>query len=365
MTWLGARLDLPAPEGLAALVQQAQAAGIEDLIAFPGLVNSHDHLEFNCYPPTGTPPYRDFLEWSCDVQADHELTGKTERIPFKTRRQLGLLKNLLWGVTAVADHGGKTQDGVITIIPQPGAIHSPELASRPRLQLIFGRDAAVMHLAEGTTEASRMRAIALLHWNLRGRRVAGIHAVSFKAKDFAALDALIWCPGSNHFLFGRSADVATAAKHTKILFGTDSTLSTPGTLWDQLRAARGAIPDQALLASLTTTPAAFWGLHGRSADYVLARRRFRDDWDAFFGLTPEDILVVIHHGRIVLLDAALTAGIAAPDEYSAITLGKSRKFLRMPLPDLWLEFGQAAPTFDIASLVGRFVGLSVGASRAA
>ncbi len=364
MTWLGARLGLPPPAGLATLVQQTRAAGIADTITLPGLVNSHDHLEFNCYPPTGSPPYRDFLEWSHDVRAEQALTGNIERIPFEIRRRLGLLKNLLWGVTAVADHGGKMRDGTITVVPQSGAIHSPELAHRPRLHLLCGPGTAVLHLAEGTTEASRMRARALLRWNLRGRRVAGVHAVSFVDEDFADLDALIWCPGSNHFLFGRSADVATAAKHTNILFGTDSTLSAPATLWDHLRAVRGVIPDVALLAALTTTPAAFWGLANCAADFVIARRLHKDDWDAFFALTPEDILTVVHQGRIVLFDAALEAESLAPDDYSLLSWGETRKFVRLPMQELLRELDQVAPAYDVAALVGRFAGVPIDACRA-
>jgi len=51
-------------------------------VALPGLINSHDHLEFNCYPPLGTPPYRSFTEWSIDVHRDHRsLVDAVEAIP--------------------------------------------------------------------------------------------------------------------------------------------------------------------------------------------------------------------------------------------------------------------------------------------
>src|SRR5690349_3736252 len=34
---------------------------------YPGLINSHDHLEMNLYPPMGKPPYSNYTEWANDI----------------------------------------------------------------------------------------------------------------------------------------------------------------------------------------------------------------------------------------------------------------------------------------------------------
>ncbi len=365
MSWLGAKLGLLEPPHLAHFVAQARAATGSDIIAFPGLVNSHDHLEFNCYPPTGRPPYRDFLEWSQDVQADRQLLDRVAAIPVAVRRQLGLLKNILWGVTAVADHGGNAEPDVIDTIPQPHVLHSPELARWARLRLAAGRGTVVLHLGEGITEDSRARALALLRWNIQQRPITGVHGVSLAADDFGLLDALIWCPGSNFFLFNHTADMAAASQHTRILIGTDSTLSAPGTLWDHLRGVRGMIPDPLLLAALTTTPRAFWGLQRNDGDFVIARRRSDDDWEAFFAITPEDILLVVRQERAVLLDAALGWPVPMPNDFFPIVCGGARKFVRLPVSHMLQELGQLTPTYDVASLIGRFAGVSATACCAA
>jgi len=39
----------------------------KDALAFPGLFNAHDHLEFNLFPRLSSKIYRDYLEWGNDI----------------------------------------------------------------------------------------------------------------------------------------------------------------------------------------------------------------------------------------------------------------------------------------------------------
>lgn len=314
----------------------------EDIIIFPGLVNSHDHLEFNCYAPTGLPPYQDFRGWTQDVQAAREVLGAVEAIPPALRRRFGLLKNLLWGVTAVADHGGPAPNGSdpVRVLAPYKDLHSPEFGRKR--SWLAGRKPVVMHLAEGTTDASRSRALFYLRWNLWRRNVAGVHGVALQGRDFERLSALVWCPASNHFLFGRTADAAEAARRTTLLFGTDSTLSAPGTLWDHLRAARGSVGDETIFAALTASAEHFWRLPARR-DFVIARRRHDDAWDSFFAVTPEDILLVVKNGEPVLSDKPIGPAFHP--------LGS--KYVRLPVPAMIEE---VARYIDAEALLERFTG---------
>lgn len=351
--WLGPHLQ--PPEALRNFIA-TEGPALGDVIAFPGLINSHDHLAFNCYPPTGAPPYRDFLEWSRDVQAKKALIARIERIPHDVREQFGVLKNLLWGVTAVADHGGRrTPGGLPMTVMHHSALHSPELERFARLKMLLGRDPVVAHLAEGVDEASRNRALALLRWNVLGRPVAGVHGVSLCGDDFASLAALIWCPASNHFLFGRTADVAQAQSHTRVLFGTDSTLSAPGTIWDHLRAARGLLGDEMILASLTTEAIRFWGRpKSYSADnFVLARRRAASALDSFFAITPADILLLVQEGEPVVIDSSVIAEYP-PLGFEALNCERARKYVKLPLKDMLQAAKHASPDFDGDALLERF-----------
>lgn len=318
-----------------------------NVIAFPGLVNSHDHLDFNCYAPTGLPPYADFVGWAMDVQAAREVLVAVEQIPLGLRRRFGLLKNLLWGVTAVADHGGQPQqpDDPIAVLTPYKDLHSPEFGRKR--SWLGGSGPVVMHLAEGANPSSRRRALFYLHWNLLCRPVAGVHGVSLRGRDFDKLAALIWCPASNVFLFGQTADAAEAARRTNLLFGTDSTLSAPGTLWDHLRMARDSVDGPRLFRALTQAADKFWKLPERR-DFVVARRRRADPWDAFFAITPEDILLVVKDGETVLADRSL--GAPGPGFHA---LG--RKYVRLPLPAMIEEVGRY---IDPAALISRLTGVA-------
>jgi cytosine/adenosine deaminase-related metal-dependent hydrolase len=334
-------------------------------IAFPGLVNSHDHLEFNCYPPLGTPLYGDFTEWSRDVHADHaELVAMVEAIPRSARLRAGLLKNLLWGVTAVAHHGRQLPTGLaapIRIIAEFDVVHSPEFEWRGRLEFLkaWRRRPVVAHLAEGTTGESRDRALQFMRWNVFRRPLVGVHGVALKAPDFGRLDGLVWCPASNQFLLGQTADIASASRSTAILFGTDAAISAPGTLWDHFRIARQdrRVSERDLFQSVTAGATKFWRLNDGNGDFVVARRREREPWAAFFAITPADILLVVSQGQVVLVDQEIAASCA--DRFwplCAASASVANKRVAIDTARMVSDFRQHAPVFDVAGMMQRFMG---------
>ena len=341
LEWIGEPVSRPAPD--------APELDLGDLIAFRGLVNAHDHLEFNCYPPTGNPPYREFLDWGHDVLSRTDLVRPIEAIPMALRQQAGALKNLLWGVTAVCDHTAEPGPAdPIRIVADFDFIHSPEAGRKRRRTLLSGgrKRPVVLHLAEGVTAESRDRAVSLLRWNIFGRPVVGVHGVSLRPEDFARLTALVWCPASNNFLFGRTADLAAAKTRTEVLFGTDSTLSAPGTIWDHLRLARGTGLDDAELIAAVTRPAArLWGAI-TDQDFVVCRRKHGDVIEAFFAVVPGDILLVMCQGEVVLADECIAPGF--PDLEPAC----AGKFVKLPMTSLAAELGRH---LDVKTLFTRYV----------
>jgi hypothetical protein len=124
---------------------------------------------------------------------------------------------------------------------------------------------------------------------------------------------LVWCPASNLFLLGQTAAIDKLKDRTRIVFGTDSTVSSPWNIWEHLRQARatGMAGDAELYNMLTSTPAALWELgktgsiqKGYDADLVISRKKNGlSGFDAFYATDPEDILAVIHRGEIQLLDS--------------------------------------------------------------
>ena len=287
----------------------------ENAIAFPGLINSHDHLEFDCYPMLVGGPYRDYIEWSIDLHSRHsETVTAVEAVPRELRVRLGIARNLLCGVTSVAHHGSNPGcTAPITIIQGTRSVHSPRMDTL-RGMLIPNRGPFVVHVGEGTDQAAAQEIDSLLRWNVWRQSLIGVHAISMRAEQATNFAAIVWCPVSNEFLYGRTAAMSTLRPYTSILFGTDSTLTGSWNIWEHLRRARklGELTDDELIASITTNAANVWKLPGRGriaeggqADVVVARRRPGNPRDAFFAVEPEDIQLVMSKGRIVLLDASL------------------------------------------------------------
>src|SRR5205085_8860792 len=71
-------------------------------LILPGLINAHDHLEFNLYPRLGRGPYPNAGAWSRNVYRPDESPIREQlAISKSTRLVWGGLKNLLNGVTTV------------------------------------------------------------------------------------------------------------------------------------------------------------------------------------------------------------------------------------------------------------------------
>jgi cytosine/adenosine deaminase-related metal-dependent hydrolase len=75
-------------------------------LAFPGLINSHDHLDFNLFPQLGNDIYDNYLQWGKDINTNNkDKIDAVLKVPQALRVQWGIYKNLLNGVTTVVNHG--------------------------------------------------------------------------------------------------------------------------------------------------------------------------------------------------------------------------------------------------------------------
>ena len=110
----------------------------ENVIAFPGLINSHDHLDFNLFPQTGNRIYNNYTEWGKDIHTQNKETINTVlKIPQHLRTAWGLYKNLLNGITTVVNHGPrlKIADPFITVIQDNYSLHSVQFEKYWELKL--------------------------------------------------------------------------------------------------------------------------------------------------------------------------------------------------------------------------------------
>lgn len=336
---------------------------LDNCIAFPGLINSHDHLDFDLFPKLGNRVYNDYTEWGTDIHAvNKHLIDPVLQVPRDLRVQWGVYKNLLNGVTTVVHHGHyvSAPDACIEVFQNCNMLHSVQLEKGWRLKLNkpWGNGWPwAIHIGEGTNAKAWQEINTLINWNIFKKKLIGIHGVAMDARQAKAFAGLVWCPDSNFFLLGATAAINQLKHSTSIVFGTDSTLSAGWNTWEQVRLARktGLLTDQELFNALTISPAALWNKpqvgalqEGMQADIVIARQKGQaGSLDSFFAINPEDILLVLKQGKIVLFDESLLHQLhlsgQAMQGYSTIGVNNAGKYVAGDLPALVRAIHAHAP----------------------
>jgi cytosine/adenosine deaminase-related metal-dependent hydrolase len=315
-----------------------------DAIAFPGLINSHDHLEFNLFPKLGNKFYNDYVEWGNDIHSlNKEQIEQIQKIPYELRFKWGLYKNLLCGVTTVAHHGNGqifNYSRMPGIISDYNYLHSVRLEKnwKRKLNFSFNSNPSVLHLGEGKNSESFDEINELLRWNLFRKKIIGVHGISLKQSQSCKLTALVWCPDSNLFLYNKTANITSLKQNTNILFGTDSTLSADWNLWNHLRLARklNYLTDEELYNSVTKNPASVWGIsstglidENKIADIVVSRKKISNEPDSIFNTNPEDIWLILKNGQIILIDKNIAdnQNVLDKNKFDMVTINSADKLV--------------------------------------
>ncbi len=278
--------------------------------ARPGLVNAHDHLHRNHLPRLGSPPYANVYDWGEGLHGrfTKELEGR-HAIPRERALLFGALKNLLGGVTTAVHHDPWEEifdRGFPIRVPRLRAVHSLGLDGTSAAETRAGTELWILHLAEGTDARAAEEIRTADRMGLLGPQLLAVHAVGADDDGILRLcrskTAVVWCPTSNLFLYGRTAPAALLAQ-ADVLLGTDALVSGDGTLLDELRVARslGFLSDSRLEAAVTDVAARRLGLPspsldpGAPADIVVLRR-------PLLSARPRDVALVLVGGRPVLAD---------------------------------------------------------------
>jgi cytosine/adenosine deaminase-related metal-dependent hydrolase len=192
----------------------------------------------------------------------------------------------------------------------------------------------IIHLGEGSGETIENEINKLFKWNLFKRKIIAVHGISINANLADKLAALIWCPDSNLFLYKKTANIIELKNKIPILFGSDSNLTSDPNFWNHIRIARqfNALNDEELINSMTSLPGELLNVkgigkikNGYQADIVVVKKKSENNYDAFFNVNPEDILIIIRSGKIILFDESLE-GECAYLNYNKIKIRGSIKF---------------------------------------
>lgn len=219
------RLDLEVRSGKIEAIRpsisvrpNARCLDMRGCLILPGLINAHDHLEFNLFPRLGHGPYPNAGAWARDIYHPTQSPVREHlRVPLPTRLCWGAVKNLLSGVTTVCHHNPYnphvfSRNFAVRVPKRFGWAHSLEFS--PDLTERFRRTPGdwpfVLHLGEAVDRGGRAEILKLKELGALDHRTVLVHAVALGrqglqlAREKGA--SLVWCPSSNIFILGRTLE---------------------------------------------------------------------------------------------------------------------------------------------------------------
>lgn len=317
----GGRIDrLGAPPNRGDLV-----IDLEESVVVPGLINAHDHLELNSFPRLKwRAQYANVREWIADFQPRFQTDPRLAAARPDTladRLWVGGLKNMLSGVTTVCHHNPLHRPlrarFPVQVVRRMGMSHSLQIDG-PRVADAYratpGRWPWIIHAAEGIDHEAEREIVTLGLLGCLGRNTVLVHGVAINGETERVLSrgaALVWCPSSNHFLFGQTARVDRFAAEKRLAIGTDSRLSGDGDLLDELRVAHATrqIGVESIVRAVTTQAAAILRLEGAGrleaggpADLAVFRRVKSDPFETLVMATRADLRLTMREGAALVAD---------------------------------------------------------------
>jgi cytosine/adenosine deaminase-related metal-dependent hydrolase len=320
-------------------------------VIFPGLIELHNHLSYNCLPLWDVPKrYENRAQWSGidpykqRISFPMNLLGKTPGYVEAIVRYVEC-KCLAGGVTTsqgimLFSNAGikKYYRGIIRNVEESGDTdlpdvdaHIPDIAARDAEKFAkqIGKSSCLLlHLSEGTNASARKHFEDLQfkpnEWAL-GPSLTGIHCVALQQPDFAIMKqkgvSMVWSPFSNLLLYGQTADIKSAKESgITIALGSDWAPSGSKNLLGELKVAKlysdangKLFSDFELLAMATKNAARIikWEKElgtlekGKRADLVVIKGAGSDPFKTIFQASEKSIALVVINGTPRFGDASL------------------------------------------------------------
>ena len=304
---------------------------------YPGLINTHDHLQGNYRPPVGPKPgvfYLTWLPWDNDLKASDTYKERS-KLNREDLYELSGYKCLFSGVTTVNDHfPQKFNANILPKLPiraivEYGLAHE---ASSYDLKwgdgIVIEHEKAVKnkwpfitHLSEGF-DAEAMNGVNHLEsLNVLDNHCLLIHCIGFSDEDIEKVvkagASVSWCGFSNKFMFNVTCKIRKMIKaEVNVTIGTDSSATGSANLLDEIRYDRelyrsmyGEDLNPELIFRMVTINAAkaFWMQdrvgsleEGKLADLLVTKAKMDDPYENLLNTKMEDIELLTLAGKPIL-----------------------------------------------------------------
>ncbi|HCL57420.1 MAG TPA: hydrolase [Spirochaetia bacterium] len=299
-----------------------------DYYAYPGFINSHDHLLGNYFPRVGNGPYLNWLPWDNDLKSAKIYQERAKLTNYEIYF-IACLRNLISGVTWISDHIPHVVNEKfiphlpINIISRYTLAHEVssydlkwgdpkkehEIAKKEKIPFIT-------HIEEGFDEEAKKGVDYLKEYQALDEYTVMVHGIALSEEDLKDIGIakahLVWCPTSNTFMFSKTADVKNWLKNKiNVCLGTDSPMSGGLNLLEEIRFARSVyekmygekLDERLIFQMITSNPAKAFKIpagdlsENSPANFVITRKITDNPYTNLAYLTLSDIALVVVNGK--------------------------------------------------------------------
>jgi 5-methylthioadenosine/S-adenosylhomocysteine deaminase len=307
-------------------------------VAFPAIVNIHDHFNGNYLPKVGPKPgeyYVNWASWDKDLKNSDVVRLERAKIVVDDRYSLSAYKNLFSGVVTANDHfPHEWNEPFIPGLPirtirnycLSHACSSFDLKWGDGFEVEHERARRsnfpfITHLEEGFDEETLRGIETLEERGCLDEYDVLIHCVGFSEEDVEktrkAGATVAWCPNSNIFMYNLTCKIRKIlAAGINVGLGTDSTATGSINILEEMRFAREVyrrmygeeLPAKVITDMVTANPARAFRMQkdigtlaeGKLADVLVIRQTKDDPHESLLALQTENIELLMLEGSPVL-----------------------------------------------------------------